>query len=93
MAQPSPGSTVEIIVQWSTGTSEDLSRAPAEGVDHDVADVATAIEPLHPGTSDPELARYAVIRIPRSEADRVLARLMSNPAVDAAYIKPTGEAP
>ena len=48
-----------------------------------------SLRPLHPGTSDPELATYFIVHVPDpAEAPRVLDRLRSHAAVTAAYIKP-----
>jgi len=92
MTPRNPNATVEIIVRLSAEAS-DPAGAPTAGVLRTAADVGATLKPLHPGTSDPDLVRYAAVRVPRSQADRVLARLMSSSGVDAAYIKPTGEAP
>ena len=92
MTPRDPNATVEIIVQLSAEAS-DPAGATAAGVYRTATDAGATLKPLHPGTSDPELARYAAVRVPPNQADRVLARLMSSSGVDAAYIKPTGEAP
>ena len=86
MPQPDPGHTAEIIVQLSSETS-------AAAVDRVAADIGATLQQLHPATSDAELARYAVVRVPPSQVDLVLATLRSSPDVDAAYVKPAGEAP
>ena len=86
MPQPDPGDTAEIIVQLSSETS-------AAAVDRVAADIGATLQPLHPTTSDAELARYAVVRVPPSQVDLVLATLRSSPDIDAAYVKPPGEAP
>jgi hypothetical protein len=86
MPQPDPGPRVEIIVQLSPETS-------VAAVDQVAADIGATLQPLHPATSDAGLAQYAVVRVPRSQVDPVLAALRSSPDVDAAYVKPAGEAP
>jgi hypothetical protein len=86
MPQPDPGPTVEIVVQLSSETS-------VAAVDQVAADVGATLQPLHPATSDAGLARYAVVRVPPSQVDLVLATLRSSPDVDVAYVKPAGEAP
>jgi hypothetical protein len=53
-----------------------------------------ALEPLHPGSQDPELARYFQIDVPDAEmAQRVTELLRQSPLVDAAYMKPPDEKP
>jgi len=52
--------------------------------------------PMHPGIQDETLARYFELSLDAADgpaADAVLARLREHPAVDAAYLKPAGEAP
>jgi hypothetical protein len=85
MPQPDRDSTVEIIVRWSSEASAAVHRT--------AADVGATVQPLHPAGSDPGLARYATLRVSPSQAHRVIAQLMSSPGVEAAYIKPAGEAP
>jgi hypothetical protein len=77
-----------IRIRQTSGSSVPTSRAPddlrqaaeAEGV---------AIEPMHPGVDDPELARwfYAEIADP-DRASALSERLRELPSVDAAYITP-----
>jgi hypothetical protein len=86
MPQPDPGPRVEIIVQLSPETS-------VTAVEQVAADIGTTLQPLHPATSDAGLAQYAVVRVPPSQVDSVLTALRSSPDVDAAYVKPAGEAP
>jgi hypothetical protein len=86
MPQPDSGATVEIVVQLAP-------EAPAAPVQRIAAEVGAVLQPLHPATSDPGLARYAVVRVPAGQADDLADRLNSSPSVDAAYVKPAGEAP
>jgi hypothetical protein len=86
MPQPDPGPRVEIIVQLSPETS-------VAAVDQVAADIGATLQPLQPTTSDAGLAQYAVVRVPPSQVDPVLAALRSSPDVDAAYVKPAGETP
>ena len=49
---------------------------------------------VHPDTADPALASFFSIDVPdRHEAAILLDRLLADPAVTAAYIKPDDEAP
>jgi hypothetical protein len=52
------------------------------------------VQPLHPGSDDPELQRFFAVDVPdRGAAERALALLRRVPAVDAAYVKPEDEPP
>ena len=49
---------------------------------------------LHPGTDDPTLGRFFTVEVPdAAEAQRVVARLLTSPAIAAAYVKPPDELP
>jgi hypothetical protein len=63
--------------------------SPASELRELVAASGASLHPLHPGTSDAELATYYIVHVPDSgEASRVLDRLRDHEAVAAAYIKP-----
>lgn len=50
--------------------------------------------PMHPGSDDPSLRGWHVLRQVRpGDLDAALARLRQVPGVDGAYRKPEGEAP
>jgi hypothetical protein len=52
------------------------------------------LEPLHPGTPDPALARwYRVAVPPGQDVDEITRRLLGDPYVEAAYTKPPEAAP
>lgn len=52
------------------------------------------VRPLHPGTTDPELAGwFHVVVPPEHDADAVVARLLADANVAAAYVKPPDAAP
>jgi hypothetical protein len=52
----------------------------------------TALSPLHPGSRDPELARWYVTDVASAGAAEELARaLVSLPGVEAAFVKPGDE--
>jgi hypothetical protein len=73
---------VEITTKLAPGS-------PASELRELVAASGASLRPLHPGTSDPELATYFIVHVPDSgEAPRVLDRLRGHAAVSAAYIKP-----
>jgi hypothetical protein len=50
--------------------------------------------PLHPGVEASPLALHYALRVPAGvDTARLLAELREHEAVDAAYVKPSGEAP
>lgn len=52
------------------------------------------IRPLHPGTTDPELAVWVHVAIPSwQDAGAVVGALLADTAVAAAYVKPPDAAP
>ena len=73
---------VEVIVKLtSAGTQDCIAR---QGI---------ILERLHPGTSDPELATYAVAHVSSDTADSVIANLKNCAGVEGAYVKARGEPP
>jgi hypothetical protein len=58
-----------------------------------LADLGVALEPLHPGTADPDLAGQFFADVPAASANDTCARLLAHPAVVAAYPKPAGSPP
>jgi len=75
---------VEIIVQLHE--TADPSDGSAMRTVRDRTQVT--LEPLHPGSTDPELARYAIARVARSSVEPVVGLLLGCAEVDAAYAKP-----
>lgn len=51
------------------------------------------LEPLHPGSTDPELAGQFYAVVDAASADEMCSRLRKHPAVLAAYTKPDGAPP
>lgn len=50
----------------------------------------TSLEPVHPGVDDPSLATWFTLTVRTADdAERLLDELRDDPAVEAAYIKPT----
>jgi hypothetical protein len=57
-------------------------------------ELGVVLEPLHPGVDDDDMARFFMIQMPDSTmAERVIARLRLSDSIEAAYLKPTDEAP
>jgi hypothetical protein len=52
------------------------------------------LEPMHPGTADPNLMSYFIVEVPDAEtAQRVINRLQQSKAIEAVYLKPSDELP
>ena len=69
-----------------TAESEELNRITKQ--------LGVVLEPMHPGTADPDLTRYFTVEVPdQATAERVLARLQQSKAVEAAYLKPPDAMP
>lgn len=53
-----------------------------------------ALQPMHPGTDDPDLMRFFTVEVPDgASAEQVVARLQEDTEVEAAYLKPPDEMP
>jgi hypothetical protein len=78
--------TGELIVKLAPSAEPDRIRTHANGL-------GVELEPLHPGTDDPELASYLVARVDPEGASGVAERLMRIDGVDGAYVKPGGAPP
>lgn len=74
---------VEVVVQLSGQAAADPTvwRSVEERA-------SVALEAMHPGTSDPALAKFAITRVPASSAPAVIEDLSHCAEVDAAYAKP-----
>ncbi len=71
-----------------------LASRAAEELAAVVGELGSAVEPIHPGVDDPQLATYFTVEAAgMTEAERLLERLRSHPAILAAYIKPADELP
>ncbi|MDQ6798781.1 MAG: hypothetical protein M3011_12335 [Actinomycetota bacterium] len=57
------------------------------------ADIGASLEPLHPATSDPELATYFLVHVDPAYRQRVVEQLLDVDGVEGAYVKPRGEPP
>ncbi len=88
----------EIIAQFNAESSRALRSRETGPVTIDLLNVLReaggSIEPLHPGSDDPGLSRYFVIRVQDdAKAEELAQRLRSLEPTEAAYIKPHEEAP
>lgn len=58
------------------------------------AELGSSLNALHPQAEDPLLAPWFTVEVPdREAADRTVAALLENEAVEAAYVKPPEELP
>jgi hypothetical protein len=70
------------------------SSPEAEEVARAAAELGTVLEPIHPGVDDPHLETYFTVEVADpAAADRLLEEFGANPAIEAAYIKPSDAAP
>jgi len=73
---------------------EKTPTAETEQIREQVARSGGSLEPLHPDSDDPQLMSYFFVRAKDGEQAEQLARsLRSYKAIEAAYVKPPGEAP
>jgi hypothetical protein len=90
---------LEIVVQLNQGAASELTRATEASSASEqslpgLEDLGLALEPMHPGASDPALAAYFTVEVPDAEAaDRALEALRRSDVVEAAYMKPSAEPP
>lgn len=81
---------VEVIVKLAEAGADATARRTLELC---AREAGVTIAPLHPATSDPDLASYYVARVEPQAVDVVLARFLACAGVDAAYLKPAAEPP
>ncbi|MBP3954086.1 hypothetical protein J8F10_02090 [Gemmata sp. G18] len=79
--------TVHLAPVGARNTARDDQRARI------ATDIGVTLEPLHPGTTDPDLAGQFFADVPDASADDICARLLANSAVVAAYPKPADGPP
>jgi hypothetical protein len=76
-------------------TGQEEHRPPGSPGDDVIAAAQRAgatLVPQHPGTDDPELARWYVAEVEDpAAAQRLADELLGTPGVDAAYVKPGDE--
>ena len=79
----------EVIVKLAA-TAVYLDRRAFEACAHTIG---VSVAPLHPETTDRELASYFIARVSADAVERVVSELRKCPGVDAAYMKPAAEPP
>jgi hypothetical protein len=73
---------------------EHVAGAAEESLLDLARELGVTVEPMHPGTPDPELSRHFSITIPdTAAAEHVLSRIQRHEDVEAAYVKPTDALP
>lgn len=83
---------MQIVVKVSAQETELLPGSPVEEATKAARLVGTDFVPQHPGSRDPELARWYVAELQDPAAAERLARaLRDTPGVEAAYVKPADE--
>lgn len=81
---------IALLHRGSPGTDE----SPAATIAALGKRLGLTIVPLHPDTTDPELAGWMHVTVPQGQsADEVLGTLLADAAVAAAYQKPPDAAP
>jgi len=83
--------TIQLSPQLLSAVRENSALREIEQL---VAQLGGKLDPMHPGTTDPELRAFFVADLtdgPDLEAS--LHRLRTHPGVEAAYLKPADEAP
>lgn len=82
----------QIIVQLKLARARSLHSARGGTVEPVVSGVA--LQPMHPGTDDPDLMRFFTVEASDSEsAEQLIARIQQDAEVEAAYLKPPDEMP
>ena len=84
---------MELAAEFADDVRSSRSRRPAQALRHDLEQLGTSLEPLHPRTDDRNLARYFLARVPADRLPAALARLTVEEGVVSAYVKPIDETP
>ena len=83
---------IEVIVKLTPEAAAPESPEH-EAVRARVAELGIPLAPLHPSTSDPDLAAYAVARVDPAAANAVVEQLLGCDGVEGAYAKAPGTPP
>jgi len=84
--------TIEVIVTL-TPEAAVLTSAQQRALRAHAAQGGFALAPLHPSTSDPDLAVYAVAHVDAASADAAVQHFLRCDGVVGAYVKPHGAPP
>ena len=81
--------TVQVAPATARALRSSASSGPARELNALVQEHGGKLEPMHPGSADPELERFFTADVPDSaRALELSEKLQQHPAVLAAYIKP-----
>lgn len=88
---------ITVHVRGDAPTTRDIRPSPSP-VANEVAQAAkelgVELEPMHPGVEDSSLAQFYTVEVPdTATAEKVIKRLRSCAAVEAAYLKPPDALP
>ena len=82
----------QIVVQLKLSRAR-LLHSTRGGIAHSAVS-GVALQPMHPGTDDPDLMRFFTVEVPDgASAEQLIARIQHDPEVEAAYLKPPDEMP
>ncbi len=84
--------SIEVIVKLTQEAAAPDSPQH-KAIDARAAQLGVSLAPLHPSTSDPDLASYAVAHVNPLEAEAVVDQLLRCNGVEGAYAKPPGAPP
>lgn len=84
--------SIQVIVKLGPETAA-AGRKARRALEACAAELGVALAPLHPSTSDRELAAYFAADVDASVLDRTLDGLRACAGVEGAYAKPRGEPP
>ena len=83
---------MRIIVQLKPDATQHRRTAVRSGGSKALPWLDRSLSPIHADTSDPSLASFFEVEATdRADADRLVKRLLNDPSVDAAYLKPDDE--
>jgi hypothetical protein len=86
------GDAVEVIVKLRRDpTGQD--NAVFRELQARLAQLDIALQHLHPSTTDPELATYAVVHVNPADANAMVDQLTAIDGVEGVYTKPQGKPP
>jgi hypothetical protein len=88
----------EVVIMLSNEAAkavhENRQGADLSSIQELIRNAGGSLLPVHPGTEDPELARYFFVKAKdRRHAEQLADALQSVRGVEAAYVKPPGETP
>jgi malic enzyme len=75
-------------------SNDQQATAQAKEIAETAKQLGVVLEPMHPSIDDPRLANSFAVEVPdAAAAERVIDRLQTLEAIEAAYLKPSDELP